>query len=192
MTELLFDTPWWLPTLFAGVGVVLFITGNNRQESKVRSAGIALAALALLLLAVSYFVDTPREKVIKDTRRLVSAVEKRDWPTMTALLDPRCTLEKYGSRDEIVKAAQEASERFNITSIRITSLVAEQTDTLITVTLSVVSEQDLTMGHPYPTSWQLDWQQTANGWSLRNINVLESQMPGSQKEVRRNLPSIGQ
>lgn len=190
MGELFFDTPWWLPALIAGVGVVLFITGNNRRETKVRGAGIALAVLALLVVAVSSFVDTPREKVMKDTRRLVEAVEKRDWQTMTSLLDPRCSLEKYANREQIVKAAQEACEQFNVTSIRITSLVADQTDTLITVTLDILSEQDLTMGRPYPTSWQLGWQKTAAGWSLRNINVLESRQPGSQAEVKRNLPSV--
>lgn len=190
MSELLFDAPWWLPALIAGLGVGLFIIGNNRQETRIRAAGIILIALAMLALGVSYLVDTPREQVIGKTRRLVQSVETRDWPTMTTLLDPRCSLEKYGNRDQIVKAAQEVCEQFNVKSIRITSLVAEQTDSLFTVTLNVLSEQDLTLGRPYPTSWQLGWQKSASGWLLRTIKVLESRQPGSQAEVRRNLPDV--
>ena len=34
MANLLFDAPWWLPTLLAGLGIFLFWTGNRRQESK--------------------------------------------------------------------------------------------------------------------------------------------------------------
>jgi hypothetical protein len=190
MTELLFDTPWWLPALIAGVGVVLFWMGNNRQERKVRNFGAALLVLALLVVGVSYFVDTPRERAIKNTRSLVKSVEARDWPAMTSLMDPRCAFESYGNRDEIVSAARIAAERFGLKSINITSLQAEQVDTLITVHLDVISEQDVTMGRPFPTSWQLDYQKTANGWSLRNIEVLESRQAGSQAAVKQNLPSV--
>src|SRR5688572_23157252 len=125
MTELLFDTPWWLPALIAGVGAMLFWMGNNRREHKVRNFGLGLLALALVVIGVSYYFDTPREKAIKDTRSLVKSVESRDWPAMTALMDPRCAFESYGSRDEIVSAARIAAERFGLKSINVTSLQAE-------------------------------------------------------------------
>ena len=54
MTDLLFDTPWWLPPSIAGAGVVLFVTGNKRVEQKIRLAGLAVICLAVLLAAVSY------------------------------------------------------------------------------------------------------------------------------------------
>src|SRR5688572_12517632 len=101
MTDLWFDTPWWLPALIAGVGAVLFWTGNKRQERNVRDTGLGFIAAAMLLMGVSYFVDTPREKVIKNTHALVNAVEQRQWPAMTALIDPKCTFDKYNNRDQL-------------------------------------------------------------------------------------------
>src|SRR6476646_3389166 len=92
LSELLFHTPWWLPVTIAGVGVVLFITGNNRVEAKVRNAGLAIVALAILLVGVSWLVDTDLEKAVKDTKALVRAVNDRDWATMTRLLDPKASL----------------------------------------------------------------------------------------------------
>ena len=58
MTELLFHTPWWLPTLLIGAGVILFWTGNQRQETRVRLAGMLLVLAAAVLCTVSYLVDT--------------------------------------------------------------------------------------------------------------------------------------
>src|SRR5262245_50883638 len=126
MTELLFDTPLWLPATIIGAGVLLFWMGNVRLERKMRNAGAVLLGLAILLVLVSYITDTPREKVVKQTRELVQSVEKQDWPVMQRLLDPRCTLEKYNNRDEIVEAAKTAVERFEVRNITVTSLDAKQ------------------------------------------------------------------
>src|SRR3954466_15846766 len=108
ISELLFQTPWWLPVTIGGIGVVLFITGNNRVEAKVRKAGLTIVALAVLLMGVSYFVDTDLEKAVKNTKALVRAVNDRDWPTMTSLLDPKASLAvqnsgtPYNDREKIV------------------------------------------------------------------------------------------
>jgi hypothetical protein len=190
MTELLFDTPLWLTATIIGAGVLLFWMGNVRLEKKIRNAGEALLGLAVLLLLVSAVMDTPRERVIYQTRELVHSVEKRDWPAMTQLLDPRCTLDKYNNRDEIVAAAQTAVERFEIRNITMTSLDAKQDAASITVHLDVLSELNISMGRPVPTRWQLDWQKSAGQWLLRNVNVLESSQAGSQNAVKQNLPNV--
>jgi len=190
MTELLFDIPLWLPAMIVGVGVVLFWMGNVRLEKKIRNTGAGLLALAVVLVIVSYIMDTPREKVMKQTRELVQSVEERDWPVMQGLLDPRCTLDKYNNRDEIVAAAQTAMEKFGVKTIMVTSLDAKQDAASITVHLDIVSEQDITLGRPFPTSWQLDWQRSSGNWLLRNISILESRQAGSQNAVKQNLPNV--
>src|SRR5215213_6103461 len=88
MTDLLFDTPWWLPLLVAGVGVVLFVTGNRRVENKVRYAGLAVVALAGVLVAVSYLVDTPVETAERKTNEFVKAFNRQDWKAWEDILAP--------------------------------------------------------------------------------------------------------
>src|SRR5262252_9147211 len=118
MTDLLFDTPWWLPTILAGLGIYLFWSGNRRQESKVRNAGLLMLAATAGVLALSYFVDTPKETAIKRTKTMVRSIEARDWPTLRKTIDPGVTLgvagamDIYGTRDQIVQGAQDASDRY--------------------------------------------------------------------------------
>src|SRR5437867_12105339 len=96
LTNLLFQTPWWLPTIAIGVGLFVLWTGNQRQEKPVMRAGIAIALAGLTLALVSYLVDTPLEKAERRTRQLVAAAGKHDWTTFHNLLDPQTNV--YGLR----------------------------------------------------------------------------------------------
>ena len=178
MAELIFDAPWWLPTLLAGVGVVLFWTGNSRQEIRVRNAGLGFLAATIAVAALSYLVSTDLEKCVTKSKQLVYSVEKRDWATMKSLLDPGVSLsvlgftELYVNRDEILDAAQRGVDEQGVKNVRILSTTAERTDTLISVTLSIMSEQDRTQGYPITTSWKFEWQRNGKSWSLQRITCL--------------------
>jgi hypothetical protein len=137
MTDLIFQTPWWLPTLIAVAGVILFVTGNARTETRVRTAGLGVIGLAVLLAVVSYLVDTPRETAEKRSRELCYAFEKADWPKMTSILDTGTTVTVlnntiYATREEIIAAAQRAHTQHGFKSVRVLNASAEQQDTLIT------------------------------------------------------------
>ena len=179
-TVLLFDTPWWLPTAIVLVGTVVFYTANKRREMKLRTAGLAIAALGIVLALLSYFVDTDRERAEKQTRQLVAAVEKRDWTTMRNLLHPRASVSianvgstLYNDRDQIVARAQEGVDRYGVKSITVTSVEARQDQTIITVTLNALSVQDSTMGRPITSTWEFDWLESSNGWSLYRIRAIK-------------------
>ena len=43
-------------------------------------------------MAVSYFVDTDKEKVEKRTKQVVESVEKGDWSKFQSLLHPQASL----------------------------------------------------------------------------------------------------
>lgn len=176
MTDLLFDTPWWLPALIAAVGVVLFVTGNNRLEAKVKYAGLAVLGLAALLTAVSYLVDTPVETAERRSGELVDAFERADWPAMGAILDPTAALSVlnhpiYGNREEILKAAADAHTRYGFKSVNVLSMSAEQADTVITVGLVLLSQQDA-LGQTLKSEWQFEFQRTPDGWTLVNVRAL--------------------
>src|SRR5437762_12188710 len=100
MTDLLFDAPWWLPTGLAAMGIFLFWTGNRRQEAKVRNAGFGLILAAIAVVLLSYFVDTDVEKAVKRSKTLVYSVEKHDWATLRATLDPNVSLAMKNRSEE--------------------------------------------------------------------------------------------
>jgi hypothetical protein len=177
MTDLLFSTPWWLPTAIILAGVFLFITGNARQMGGQRNAGLGLIGLAIVLILVSWLVETDRERVTRESRELVKSVEGRDWTKMRSLLDPRVSLgissaTIYSNREDLVKGAQAKAEQYGLKSVIITSLDAEQTQTIITVTLTVLTDQDATMGRPVTSSWQFEWEQLGKEWALYRITCL--------------------
>lgn len=178
LTDYLFNTPWWLPTVILVVGAVVFYVANNRQETRTRTVGLAIACLGILLAAVSYLVDTDLEKAETQTRRLVDAVEKRDWPTVRSLLDNNTSVSVanamtlYTGGDRITAKAEEASNRYGFQSIDITSMQSRQDQTLITITANVLSVQDV-VGAPVTSRWEFDYLQSGDEWYLNEIRAIE-------------------
>ena len=178
-TDYLFDTPWWLPTAVVFVGGFVFYTANKRQETRLRTIGLLIACLGLALVAVSYGVDTDLERAEKQSRRIVAAVDDGDWAALGALLHANTSLTildgvtLYRGGPTIAKKAQEAYDRYGIRDITITALQARQDQTLITVSLSVMSTQEQTMLRPVPSTWEFDWLEAADGWYLNEIRAVE-------------------
>ena len=186
-THLLFETPWWLPTVVIGVGAVIAYTANKRREMKLRTAGLVVIARGVGLALVSYFVDTDQERAVKRTKQIVTSFEKKDWATMRDLMHPRVSLSianvpltLYSDRDQIVARAQDVSDRYGFHSVTITSLEARQDQTIITVSLSLLTVQDQTGGRPIPSTWEFEWLESANGWALYKIRAI--QVAGQQSD----------
>ena len=175
VARLLFDAPWWLPTMLVFLGVALFWNGNRRQETKVRNAGLLFLLAAVIVLAVSHFVDTDVEKAENQSKRLVRAVEQRDWATLKAVLDPNTSLQVlgglqlYDTRDEIINAAKQAVDQHGVKNVRILRTESEQTDTVILVTMFLMSEHENAPVNTITTTWQFEWQQMGQSWSLVRI-----------------------
>jgi hypothetical protein len=178
MSELLFDTPWWLPAVIAAAGVVLFVTGNRRVENRLRLAGVSVICIAILLTAVSYFVDTPRETAERRSRELVDAFERGDFPAMAAILHPTTAVTVlnntvYASRDQIIENAKEAYQRYGFKSVNVLISNSEQVQTTITVTMTLLSEQSNAYVNTLTSEWQFEWKKTAEGWILTEVRALK-------------------
>jgi hypothetical protein len=193
--SLLFDAPWWLPTTLAFIGIALFWNGNRRTDTKLRNVGLALLLAAVAVLAISHFVDTDLEKATKQSKKLVYAVEKRDWATLKAIMSPTTSLhvlggtELYGTRDEIIAAAQKGVDQYGLKNVHIISTTPEQTDTVINITMTIMSEQDFTGGRPITTEWQFEWQESGATWSLVRItNVKIGNLRGD--EAGKQFPRL--
>ena len=172
ISDWLFDTPWWLLLLLVGLGAAIFVAGNRRQERHVMRMGLILLAGGVALFAVSWFVDTDKEKAVARTRAIAAAVEERDWDRLSTLLDPGTSLLFYKNRDQIVAGGRETAERIGLRNVRLLSVHPEQTQTNITVDVDALSEQEL-----FPmarTSWQFTYNNLGTGWQLTSIQPLPS------------------
>lgn len=175
----LFDIAWWIPVAVVLGGAVAFVMGNSRRQLAVRNAGLAAVGLGIALALVSYFVDTPVEKAEKASRRFVQAFVEQDWETFSGLLDRKVSLSAqgvplafYSNRDELIQAARDAQAQYGFTSIRVTSANGKWIDGLIPVYLTLFSEQQATLGRPFPSTWEFDWQDYGDGYKITRITAI--------------------
>jgi len=186
MSDLIFATPWWLLALLIGGGGFVWYTGNTRMEKSLKSAGIAIASLGVLLALLSWFVVTDKEYVEKQTRKMVEAINHKDWPALEKLLDPHTSLEGvYKNRDELIDGAKKTADSIGLTSVSITGIEVKQTDTVITADLAIMSYQDATLGRPAITNWRFDWENTGTGWKPVRIEPLQGDQVGKDEVLRR-------
>jgi hypothetical protein len=174
MADLLFDTPWWLLVLLIGAGATIFLAGNRRQERHVMRIGLILLLVGGGIAAVGYFVETDKERAVRQTRAIARAVSDQDWDRLATHLDPNTTLMFYRNRDEIIAGGSQTAERIGLKNVRVTSVRPDQTDTLITVDVDVLSEQDLFPSTP--TSWRFHYENLGSGWRLSRIEALPNRI----------------
>jgi hypothetical protein len=176
MQDLLFDTPLWILAGLAVVGIALFIVGNNRTDRTLRNVGAAVVGLGVLLLLLSWFVDTDKEQCVHNTRALAKSVQDRDWTTFNKLVGDHCTLRVpavgtiYRDRDALQKATAIAADKFGLKDNSVLHVEPIDGGTFIKVGLNVLSQGN--MGYPLTTSWELEWEKFPQGWELTDLNAI--------------------
>jgi len=193
MNDLLFDVPWWLPTLVGVIGISVAVSGNRRQDEKVRGWGLAVIAVAVGWTVMSYLVDTDKEKCTKLTKQFVQSVVAQDWKTFDDLLDQNVAFRFEGSawsivgKDTLDNALRADISHIGVQSARITGNEARQEAGTVTVHISVWSTQKSTMDQPLNSEWELDWQKSAGSFHLREIRAIRVANL-SADEIRGSLP----
>jgi hypothetical protein len=183
LTNLLFQTPWWLPTIAIGAGLFVWWTGNQRQEKPVIRAGVAIALAGLILATVSYLVDTPAEKAERRTRQIVASAGSHDWKTFHGLLDRQTAIYGLHGPDEITDAAKRAGDEYAIGSLKITGFNSRQADTLILNTIRVYGE---IQGQSFLSDWQLEYEDRGQGLVLREVKANSNQQI-SEDQIRGRI-----
>jgi hypothetical protein len=192
MRDLLFAVPWWIPTLLAGVGLVAFWSGNNRQQAGPRRAGIALLLLAIAWATVSYFVDTDKEKCERTTQQLVKSVVDGNWDFFQSQLNPDATfrIEAANARaegaDAITRYARAGAESIHLRSAYLQHIEARQTGPIVTIDTNIYSTEE--QAAPTMNSgFEFDWEQTSKGWRVREIRLMRIGDVQGQ-ELQRMMP----
>jgi hypothetical protein len=179
MSDLLFDVPWWIPTVLALLGIFIFWNGNNRQQAKLRNAGTGLVLLAVAWFAVSYFVDTDKEKCEKGTVKLVADVTKGQWDEFRSKLAPDVVFRLQGGdsyaegSEKVTTYAKAGATSTGLESAYVQSHHAEQTGTIITVSANIFSTQSASYQPTMNSSFEFDWELLNEGWKIREIRLMQ-------------------
>ncbi|HEX5243046.1 MAG TPA: hypothetical protein VFW23_07240 [Tepidisphaeraceae bacterium] len=179
MNDLLFDVPWWIPTLIGLIGLAAYWTTRENPASKARRVGLILILVAIGWSAMSYFVDTDKEKVIKGTKALVQDVVNEKWDQFKSMMAPdvQFRVEKSNSRadgpNELTEAAKAGAESIHLRSAALSRAQAQQTGPLITVSTDIFSTQELPGAPTMRSSFEFDWEQTSAGWKVREIRITQ-------------------
>jgi hypothetical protein len=193
MSDLLFDVPWWLPTLVGIVGISVWVSGNRRQDQKVRTWGLGVFAVAIGWAVLSYLVDTDKEKCQKLTRQFVQSVVAQDWNTFDNLLDPNVSFRFAGSawsivgKDTLDNALRADMTRVGVMSARVTGIHAHESEGTITVHIAVWSTQKATMDQPIDSEWEFDWQKSGGNFLLHEIRAVRVRNL-TMEDIRQALP----
>jgi hypothetical protein len=175
--QFILHTPWWGAALAAFVGIALWVSANRRQDKTLLRVSLTIIVVSLLLGIFGFLFPTDQQKMETRTKQMVKAVDKQDWNTLGLLLDDETALSRSSQpiaagRDQVVGMIKAAYERYGVKSVWTMSTQSIQTQTLITVTIEVVSTQDITSSQPVTSSWQLDYEQFGDGWTLQKITLI--------------------
>jgi hypothetical protein len=178
MTDLLFDAPWWLPVAIAAAGVMVFVSGNRKQQAALRNAGAAVFGLAILIVLLTILVDTPKKIARRQSTALVEAAVAGDWPKFQSLLAASADLRLLGSSTmydnaaDLTEAAKVGAQSVHLREAHIRSLHVDQSGPVVTASLELLTEQDDAAAPMMDSSWQFDFQQGSDGWRIREIRAL--------------------
>ncbi len=193
MNDLLFAVPWWIPTLLGVIGVSVAVSGNRRQNERVRGWGLAVIGVAVGWAVMSYLVDTDKEKCTKLTKQFVQSVVTQDWKTFDNLLDANVAFRFEGSawsivgKDTLDNALRADIGHVGVESARITGSEARQEAGAVTVHISVWSVQKSTMEQAINSEWEMDWQKSGGRFLLREIRAVRVANL-SADQIRGSLP----
>lgn len=173
MERWIFETPWWLLIAIAIAAVALLVSGNNRQNSRLKLAGVGVLAAGAILWAVSYFVQTPREICIRQTREWIAGVVAKDQAKLGSMLGPAASLYSL-NREGILARAQSAAEEYGLKSALVTSIEAAPNPALVAVDVSVITRHDAKIAayDALPSSWRVTWGREGDKWMIQRIDPI--------------------
>lgn len=187
------DPPWFdhyvledplpLVVLLALAAVIAFLAGGRLGKRSVQYASAGLLVLAGGVALTGHLVETDREAMLAESRRLVEAARAPfDYVTVENLVDPAFVMtipdgkKIVGDRDALLAAIKRAERRMNIDSNTVTHHM-ERLDAPGdgAVYLAIFSNTSGKLGkQAAPTRWILHWKQDATGtWRLTEATWLE-------------------
>jgi hypothetical protein len=198
MYEFFASPPWYLPVVIAFAAIACLAQGNARMSKKTKRMGLALSAVAGLLVLTAYVLESGREQAIRLTREIAAAVDERDWATFDARLDPKVRFAPiYNGKAELSAGAKKSAEAVDVKNISLSGIDVQAEPGGYTVTFLATADITTGSGRRVPTNWKFyfadsnsDDKNDSNSASkntmlLYRIDVLPGQLLGSEPVIQR-------
>lgn len=171
------ESPWKLIILIGGIGACVLFVGLRQGRANLQQGGLAGLGVALVIFAIAWFVETDREAIMRQTRRLVVAARAQplDLDTFIALSDP--TL-KLGDRDRhnLIELAQSTRKLVRVTSAIVMDLNATVTRPRKGKSLLAVTGNAAYLKENFEVSYGarllLRWEQIGGKWVVMDVEKL--------------------
>ena len=185
MKDLLFDPPWYLPVLLAGVALILLYQGVKLIKNELKIAGVIAAVLAATWLVVGNYFETGKEIAARQTRELVAAVDAKDWVKFKSLLDPKARFAMYANRDELTQGAQNTVEKVGVKDIVVSGVEVGEEPGGYTITFTATGNIGA-IDQRAPTNWKFLWVKgDGDKEYLYRIEALPSAAMGTEPVMTR-------
>lgn len=189
-----FEDPWVPVVVLVAVGALLRGVGRRRGQGRVVAGSWVAYALAVGCVGLAWAVNTDREQIEAQTKAMLVSAESagsggatnaRAQP-FSAFFTPRVEVQGPGGRVWDTTDAAGLTQKLRQHRVRGTALRrfelttppegSDQATTQMRVS-SRVGE-----GYPAPTTWQMGWTRTTQGWRIDRLRWLE---------LRDHAPSPG-
>ena len=120
------ESAWPLALVLLAIGLALVFIARRRGHAGPAYVGCVLAALALIVPIIAYLVETGREKILQNTRQLVTAPETPfDLQTILDLTTEDAQLLEM-NREQLIALAPQLEQAIKFSDLRVTNLMAIQ------------------------------------------------------------------
>lgn len=185
------ESPWALAVALLALAVGLFVAGGRRDQARLQWSSLVPLLAAVGVLAVSYAVETDRERIAGQTRALAEAVaDPFDAEAMRSRLTEDVYLLGLGGRDVLMRVAERASERvrirrYSVMDLRVHVQGARSGRSYIAVWADTEGGQRYPGGW-FRTQWLLNWRKEADGeWRLSGVDRVFANGQNVEGELRQ-------
>lgn len=182
--DTLFENPWVPVVVLVVAGAVLRAVGRRTARRPLVAASWVAYVLALGLVGLAAAVNTDREQITEQTKAmLVSAESAASGGAVNARAQPfgdffaaQVVVEgpdgvAWETTDADGLAAKLQQHRVRGTSLRSVEVDVPAGADRATAQMRVASR--VGEGYPAPTTWQVGWVKTADGWRIDRLRWLK-------------------
>ena len=174
MTEILFESPFWLGIVLAPALFVLWGLWHRTRTPRAARALLVGLLISLLLFVCQRLVVTDREKLQLTATRLSSAVGRHDIDAIIELIEPTARFEGGFSRQDFRDHVVMLLEKYSVENPTIGGFVIEVAGDRATVRCSSMCHVEFSSwAGNVPSSWELKFRLFEEGWLITDLKPLK-------------------
>lgn len=174
MTEILFESPFWLGIVLAPLLFVLWGLWFRFRTPQTTRALLAGLIVSPLLFVSQWLVVTDREKLELTAARLSSAVGRHDIDAIVELVAPDAQFDGRFTREDFRNHAAMLLEKYSVTDPSVGGFVIEITGDRATLRCSSMCYVEASnWAGNVPSVWELEYELFDDNWLITDLRPLK-------------------